>query len=96
MEKVHITFWPDLRDDLRFGGLYTLDECFEEIRECCEYFKADLRFAEFIVDTEDNKPMFNISGCGLYQIKPDYEYLKTRILEVYNEYFLEDKKTNNE
>ena len=95
MEKVNLTFWPDLRDNLRFGGVYTLDECFEEIRDSCEYYKEDLRYVEFMVYSEDDKPMFDISGCGLYQIKPDYEYLKPRILEIFNKYF-PDESINNE
>ena len=95
MEKVHLTYWPDLRDDIRFGGIYTLEECFEEIRAISDYFKEDLRFVDIYVNTEDNKPMFNISGCGLYQIKPGYECLEHRILEIVNEYFVDINKNND-
>lgn len=87
MEKVNLTFTPDLTTDIRFGGTCTIEECFEEIRAGCEYYKEDLRYSEFYVYTEDDKPMFYISGWGRYQIKPGYEYLEPRILEIVDEYF---------
>ena len=90
MDKVKLTFWPDLRETLRFGGIYTLEECFDEIRNVCEYYKEDLRYFEFMVYSADDKPMFDISGCGLYQIKEGYEYLEPIILEICNTYFAEN------
>ena len=92
MDKVNLTFQPDVTAGVRFGGTCTIDECFEEIREGCEYYKADLRYAEFMVCNEDDKPMFSISGWGRYQIKPGYEYLEPRILEIVNEYLAENLK----
>ena len=64
MDKVRLRYIPDLRETpcLNFTPR-PLEECFDEIREVCETYKEDLRYTEFLVYTEDKKPMFNLSGC---------------------------------
>lgn len=92
MDKVILMFMPDLRESLCFKGIFTLEECFDKIRETCEMYKDDLRYVEFMAYTEDEKPMFNISGCVIYQIKGGYEELEPTILEIYNTYFEENQR----
>ena len=92
MNNVVVKYMPDLRESLCFPILATMDECFDKLRETCETFKDDLQMAEFVVETEDGDPMFNISGCiPQYFIKDNYKHLEPAISEIFNQYFVGTK-----
>ena len=90
MDNVELHYLPDIKEPslcLRFTPR-PMEECFDQIREFCETDKEDLRYTEFLVYTEDKKPMFNLSGCLRdYMIKEDFKYLEPKIAELCRQFF---------
>jgi len=92
MDKVQLCYVPDLRETLCFHFTpRSLEECFDLIRELCETYRDDLNLTEFFVETEDGKPMFNLSGCSRkYIIKDGYKNLEPMISELLHQCFPKD------
>ena len=89
MDHVELRYIADPVEKLCFRfTLRPLEECFNQIRELCETYKKDLKWAEFLVYTEDGKPIFCIyGGIRDYSIKEDFKHLEPKVSELCRQCF---------
>ena len=92
MEKMTLYFFPDIREILiRLKVEIPFEECFFKIEMFCEHYKGKLKTAQILAYDEDGKFVFEI--CGVepkYKVKDGYRDLEEQVVDVFNQWFLED------
>lgn len=97
MSNVLLYFFPDIREMIiNLKVEVSFEECFSKIEMFCEHYKGKLKTTHILAYDENQKLMFEIYGVKpRYKIEDGYEDLETQVLEVFNEFFLNDPSITN-